>query len=118
MLSFGPAVDQLRSDNVPHGISHENCGCHDGFLGGASHIAGANGDDKANYRSEEASERIARNWRGWLISPLRLPDHHTAGYHRKAAGNQHRNPRIGDAGGDVSTQRDEDDTNASDRKLE
>jgi len=118
MLSFGPAVDQLRSDNVSHRISNEDCGCHDSFLGGAGHIAGANGDNEANHRSEEAGECIARDRRSWLIAPLRLPDHRTAGYHRKAAGNQHRDPSIGDAGRDVSTQRDEDDTNASNRKLE
>lgn len=118
MLSFGLAVDQLRSDDVSHGISHEDSGCHDRFFGGASHIAGANGNDKANHRTKEASERIARDRCSWVISPLRLPDHHTSGYHRKAAGNQHRDPSIGDAGGNVSTQRNEDDTNASDGELE
>ena len=70
MLIFGPAVDQLRSDNVSHRISHEDCGCHDSFLGGTSHIAGANGNDKANHRAKEASERIARDRRSWVISPL------------------------------------------------
>lgn len=87
MLIFGPAVDQLRSDDVSHGIRHENCGCHDSLLSGTSHIAGANGNDKANHWTKKSSERIARDWRRWMISPLRLPDHRTAGYHRKAAGN-------------------------------
>ena len=103
MLGNSPTVDQLGSDNISHGISHEDGGCHDRFLGGASHVASAKGNNQANYWSKEASERISHHRRDRVISPLRLPNHRTPCYHRKTAGNQHRDPGIGNTGGDVST---------------
>ena len=117
MLSLGLTVDQLRSNDVSHGISHEDSGCHDGFLGSASYIAGTDSDDEANHGTKEAGERITRYRCGWVISPLRLPDHCTPGYYRKTASNEHRNPSIRETSGDVSTEWNENDTNPSNGKL-
>lgn len=118
MLSLGLTVDQLWTNDVAHRISHEDSGCHDGFLGSASYIAGTDSDDKANHGTKETSERVTRYRRGWLVSPLRLPDHCTSSYHRKTAGNKHRDASIRETSGDVSTERNENDTNPSNGKLE
>ena len=117
MLGFGFAFDQLRSNDVPHGVCHKDGRGHDGFFSGSSNIAGSKCNDQTNHRTEEASEGVPGDGGSWVVSPLRLPDHGTAGNNGETACNQHGNACVGNNGGDITTKRDEDDTDTSNGEL-
>lgn len=118
MLGLGVALDKLWTNDVSDGISNEDSSSHDGLLCSPRNIAGAKCDDQADNRSEETSERVANNRNNGLVSPLRLPNHHTPGDDGETACDEHWDSRVGNDSGDEATQRDEDHTNSAHGELE
>lgn len=118
VLSHSFAVNQLWPNNVTNSISHEHCSRHDRLFGSSRNVAGADSDDQTDHRSKETSERIASDRCSWVVTPLGFPNHDTACHDRQTAGNEHWDPGVWDYGGDVSTQRNEDETDTAHGKLE
>lgn len=118
MLGLSLGFDELRPDDVPNSVSDEGSSGHDSFLSSSSHVAGTNCNDQADDWAEEASEGITDDWGSRVVSPLRLPDHDTAGDDRETACNEHRNTCVGNDGGNISAERNENDTNSANGELE
>lgn len=118
MLGLSLGFDELRPDDVSNSVSDKGSSGHDSFLGSSSHVAGTNCNDQADYWAEETSEGITNDWGSRVVSPLRLPDHDTAGDDRETACDEHRNACVGDDSGNISAERNENDTDSADRKLE
>lgn len=118
MLWLSVAFHKLWPDNVADSVSHKHGCCHNGLLRGAGNITSSNCDDQADHWPEEAGERIANDWSNWMISPLGFPNHHTASNDRQAAGNEQGYAGVGDNRGNITTKRNENDTNGANGKLE
>ncbi|CAL00867.1 uncharacterized protein An12g09610 [Aspergillus niger] len=118
VLVDGLAVHQLRPDDVTHSVGDKHGGRHDGFLGRTGYVAGTEGDDKADNRSEEAGDGVSGNWNCRVVSPVGLPDHHAAGDDGETAGDEHGNARVRNAHADVTAEGDEDDADPTHWELE
>lgn len=118
MLSLGVALDKLRPNDVSNSIRHKRGSSHDGLLCSTSDITSSNCDDQADHRTKEPSKCIANNRGSGVISPVRLPNHNTPSNDWEAARNEHWNTRVGNNGGNVSTEGDKDDTDSTNRELE
>lgn len=118
MLGLGVAFDELRADDVSNRVGDEGSSGHDGFLGGSSDVASTNSNDQANNRAEKTGEGITDDGGGRVVSPLRLPDHDTASHDWETACDEHRNARVGDDGGNISAERNENYTDATHGELE
>lgn len=117
MLLYCLAVHQLRPDDVAHRIGYKHRGRHDGLLCGAGNVARAERDDQAYYGAEEACDGVSGYRRGWLIAPFGFPDHDAPGDDGEATGDEHGDAGVGDPGGDVAAERDEDDADGADGEL-
>lgn len=118
MAGFGLGLDELWADDITHAVRDEDGGGHEAFLGLASDIRHADGDDQAHDGAEEADDGVAGDGGRGVVMPRAPPDEGAAGKDGQTAEHQQDDANVRDAAAEVARQQDEDEADAAERELE
>jgi hypothetical protein len=117
VLRLGLRSDQLWPDNVSNAVGHEDGRRHERLLGVTRDVGHADGDDQADDAAKAADDGVASNRSPGAVRPLALPDHSTAGNDWEAAYDEHYETDVWEPRPQISSQEDDEDADAAQRKL-